>query len=1012
MNKKYLSILLIICLVLEMSIGLSKPLDSYADEIEESVSYDAFENPEGNMAQEDIEQSNAKSSALSTDNTLVSLQNTESNSSLAGAIGNLWWTLDKGILVISGSGGMSEAGSWYGSREEITEIIIKDGVTTVAEKAFNGCVNLEKVTLPSSLTDIGSYAFQSCSKIEEITIPENVTQIGIRAFESCTSLKQVTIPQSVVYIRDYAFRYCSNLKTIYYLGTKEEWGAITLGSNYQPPHTGGSGVEIIGTAYPFPNNVEIIYKNDDSDSDNDISEMNISLSQSSYIYDGTEKKPTVTVKSKNGKTLTKDTDYTVSYSDNTEIGTAKVTVTGIGDYTGTKTVTFAITSDSGTNPTASITIGGKTFDKDISEYLPTSSTTYSSDLAAMLMALAYDAYDEESIKASYDALKLEYKQPYNYGKAYINSVGYMIGKKTLSDGSNLVVITARGSANDDDWLHNFIGALPALRSPQWHQGFMKPADDIFSTLSSLGYIDANNTKYIVTGHSRGAAAANLLSVRLYENGISKENVYDYNFACPDVALDLPTAWNTLGNHDNMFNIANAGDLISYVPGVVGDTIAIQPYQWGKFGKSYWFSTNWNNMTTGGGNISTDVHGQDIYKEILYNNRPSISSFKDYFGVQANVAKLLALNNLYSFVKIFTFFCPVDFVITDSNGTNIVSYLDGEVNYYDSDFGDVIVCSDGDRKAVLISDVDEEYTVKMIGTDDGIMTYSVQSMDIETEDVIDTITYENVALAPEKYLYSVVSEHTNADVSDTTLFVTDETYSQTVKKVKTDGEEIEVSADDSNDDKTDSNDKNNTSNMGTKNTDNTTTASVQNRNTSNNAGGSSLASSSGSSSSSSGGGGGGSSSSSGGTLRGSGASKGYYTKIGKSSVRYDSSALSYNAKTAKVPATIKINKKTYKVTSIASDAFIGYDKLTSITIGKNVKKIAKDAFNSCDKLTAITINSKKLTAEKVKGAFADSNIKTVYVPADKVDAYKKIFTKKITGSKKDISVKAKKTTKKK
>ena len=144
-----------------------------------------------------------------------------------------------------------------------------------------------------------------------------------------------------------------------------------------------------------------------------------------------------------------------------------------------------------------------------------------------------------------------------------------------------------------------------------------------------------------------------------------------------------------------------------------------------------------------------------------------------------------------------------------------------------------------------------------------------------------------------------------------------------------------------------------------------------------------------------------------SIRSSGASKGYYAKTGKSSVRYDSSALSFNAKSAKVPATVKINKKTYKITTIASNAFTGYDKLNSVSIGKNIRKIAKDAFSGCDKLTTITINSKKLTAKNVKGAFANSNIKTVYVPADKVDSYKKIFTKKITGSKKNISVKVKK-----
>ena len=43
-----------------------------------------------------------------------------------------------------------------------------------------------------------------------------------------------------------------------------------------------------------------------------------------------------------GETLTKDTDYTLSYDDNTEVGTATVTVTGIGEYFFSKTVTFEI----------------------------------------------------------------------------------------------------------------------------------------------------------------------------------------------------------------------------------------------------------------------------------------------------------------------------------------------------------------------------------------------------------------------------------------------------------------------------------------------------------------------------------------------------------------------------------------------------------------------------------------------------------------------------------------------
>ena len=70
-------------------------------------------------------------------------------------------------------------------------------------------------------------------------------------------------------------------------------------------------------------------------------------------YDGTALTPAVTV-TDDGSPMTFDTDYTVSYENNTDAGTATVTITGIGNYDGTKTKTFAI--DKATiNPTVSIT---------------------------------------------------------------------------------------------------------------------------------------------------------------------------------------------------------------------------------------------------------------------------------------------------------------------------------------------------------------------------------------------------------------------------------------------------------------------------------------------------------------------------------------------------------------------------------------------------------------------------------------------------------------------------------
>ena len=75
----------------------------------------------------------------------------------------------------------------------------------------------------------------------------------------------------------------------------------------------------------------------------DISQLTASLSADIFRYNGTEQKPSVTVKSRD-KMLVPDTDFTVSYSDNIDVGTATVNITGQGNYTGSMTRTFTITN--------------------------------------------------------------------------------------------------------------------------------------------------------------------------------------------------------------------------------------------------------------------------------------------------------------------------------------------------------------------------------------------------------------------------------------------------------------------------------------------------------------------------------------------------------------------------------------------------------------------------------------------------------------------------------------------
>ena len=72
-----------------------------------------------------------------------------------------------------------------------------------------------------------------------------------------------------------------------------------------------------------------------------LSACKVTLTKTSYTYDGKAKKPAVTVKD-GGTTLTNGKDYEVAYANNINAGTAKVTVTGKGNYTGTVTMNVVI----------------------------------------------------------------------------------------------------------------------------------------------------------------------------------------------------------------------------------------------------------------------------------------------------------------------------------------------------------------------------------------------------------------------------------------------------------------------------------------------------------------------------------------------------------------------------------------------------------------------------------------------------------------------------------------------
>ena len=221
--------------------------------------------------------------------------NAQAKSGTCGS--NLNWVLEDNVLTISGTGEMtdwtsndsssSEAAPWRSERNNIKEIVIEDGVTSIGAYAFSKCQSLKKIVIPPSVCKIADKAFfdttqkknvyisdlsmwckidfngttanplnvegnlyinnelvkvivipndisilkdntfHTCVNIEDVIIPDNVTHIG-KTFYNCANLKSVTISESIEYIDRGAFLKANVrwVDEINYSGTAEQWNLI------------------------------------------------------------------------------------------------------------------------------------------------------------------------------------------------------------------------------------------------------------------------------------------------------------------------------------------------------------------------------------------------------------------------------------------------------------------------------------------------------------------------------------------------------------------------------------------------------------------------------------------------------------------------------------------------------------------------------------------------------------------------------------------------------------------
>ena len=116
----------------------------------------------------------------------------------------------------------------YPSDKAAYSYAVPSGVTTIGYGAFNGAYGLRHILLPDSLTTIGDKAFGACGGLKSLRVPDGVSFLGNWMLHGCASLKEITLSSGLRRVGDQTFSECTALESVYFLGTEEEWNAISV----------------------------------------------------------------------------------------------------------------------------------------------------------------------------------------------------------------------------------------------------------------------------------------------------------------------------------------------------------------------------------------------------------------------------------------------------------------------------------------------------------------------------------------------------------------------------------------------------------------------------------------------------------------------------------------------------------------------------------------------------------------------------------------------------------------
>ncbi|MDY3928319.1 MAG: leucine-rich repeat protein [Clostridia bacterium] len=204
---------------------------------------------------------------------------------------NAQWNYEDGTLIISGKGKISdfEGGQdrpWEEFSQNVTKIVIEDGITEIGDWAFSDFSGLVQTDMPQTLKTIGERAFYNCGSISYINLPYGVEVIEDGAFNSCINAVRVDLPQSLKKIGNSAFMNLPELTAVEIPEYTEEIGkwAFFGCSSLKGIYFEGNVPEKIGS-YMIANIDEdyMVYFNKSYSAQ--WKEKNIFSSDHTYIYD-------------------------------------------------------------------------------------------------------------------------------------------------------------------------------------------------------------------------------------------------------------------------------------------------------------------------------------------------------------------------------------------------------------------------------------------------------------------------------------------------------------------------------------------------------------------------------------------------------------------------------------------------------------------------------------------------------------------------------------------------------